>query len=134
MTMHATIYGRAAFAPRQHQTKNGNDMTSCRVAVDLTGRDASDEQTLWVDVLSFGNQAEVLARIGKGDTLSAMGRLTKGTYTAKDGTERESWTLLADAVLTAKSGRPGGNRKRTKRPQATAFDSNSPAFAGESRQ
>jgi len=113
MSMTAVIYGRAAFDPREHQTKTGQPMTTCRLAVDVTGRDSSDEQTIWIDVLGFGRAAEDLARVEKGSMVSAMGRATKGSYTAKDGTERENWTLLADAVLTARAGRPGARKTGT---------------------
>lgn len=119
MSMHSTIYGRLAFDPRQTTTRTGKDMSSCRVAVDVTGRDESDQQTLWVDVLAFGQHAEQLAKLAKGDMISAMGRCTRGTYQAKDGTERESWTLLADAIVTARSGRPGGRAKATQQPSTT---------------
>jgi single-strand DNA-binding protein len=111
--MHATIYGRAAFDPRQHQTKAGQPMTTCRLAVDVTGRDESDPQTMWIDVLGFGRAAEDLARVEKGAMVSAMGRVTKGSYTAKDGETRETWALLADAVLTARAGRPGARKTST---------------------
>jgi single-strand DNA-binding protein len=113
MTMTATIYGRLAFDPRQHTTRSGTDMATARVAVDVTGRDATDEQTWWVDVLTFGAQCEQLMKLGKGDMVSAMGRCTRGTYTPAGGETRESWTLLADAIVTARSGRPGQRRRQT---------------------
>jgi len=122
MSMQATVYGRAAFEPRQHQTKAGKPMASARLAVDVTGKD-DEQQTLWLDVLAFGRAADDLARVEKGGMVSAMGRVTRGTYTAKDGTERESWTLLADAVITARSGRPGQRRQPQQRAPAPApFD------------
>jgi single-strand DNA-binding protein len=110
MTMTATVYGRCAFDPRQHITQTGKPMTTARLAVDVTGRDESDQQTMWVDVLAFGRSADDLSRAEKGQHVSAMGKVTRGTYTTKDGTEREQWTLLADGVVTARSGRPGGRK------------------------
>ncbi len=110
MSMTASIHGRAAFDPKQRTTKTGNPMTSCRLAVDVTGRDADDE-TLWLDVLAFGQQAETLARVTKGENLSAIGKVTRGQYTNKAGETRESWTMLADAVLTLRSARPGQRRQ-----------------------
>jgi single-strand DNA-binding protein len=131
MTMTATVYGRAAFEPRQHTTKSGNAMTSIRLAVDVTGRDESDAQTFWVDVLGFGRAADDLAAVAKGAMVSAMGKLTRGTYTGKDGTERESWSLLADSVLSARSGRPGARPQgsRTDRPSDAANRANAAAQA-----
>jgi len=111
MTIHATIYGRCAFDPCQHTTKGGKDMTTVRLAVDATGRD-DEQMTIWFDVLAFGRNAEALAAVEKGQMVSAMGRVTKSVYRAQDGTEREQLTLLADAIVTARSGRPGGKRKQ----------------------
>ncbi len=141
MSMHATIYGRAAFEPKERTTRNGNAMTSCRLAVDVTGKDQGDQETLWIDVLAFGQHAETLAKLGKGDMISAMGRCTRGQYTTQAGETRESWALLADAIVTARSGRPGqrkanqaeaptqaANRASVKMQAPTDFDDDIPPF------
>ena len=52
----ASITGRAAFDPRQIQTKSGKAMTSIRLACD-----GGDGHTLWIDLLTFGANAEWLA-------------------------------------------------------------------------
>ncbi len=111
MSMHATVYGRCAFDPRQHTTRANKPMTTCRLAVDATGHNADEQQTLWFDVLAFGRNAESLADVSKGQMVSAMGKVTRSVYTAKTGEEREQLTLLADAIVTARSGRPGGRRQ-----------------------
>jgi single-strand DNA-binding protein len=108
----ANIYGRLAADPTERTAKSGNPMATASIAVDVAGRD-SEPTTLWVGILAFGVQAEALLRASKGEMLAAMGRLTRGSYTAKDGTERERWTLIADSVVTAKSARPGARRKDT---------------------
>lgn len=112
MTMHATIYGRAAFDARQHTTKTGKPMTTLRLAVDVTNRDALEQETLWVDALAFGRAADDLARVEKGQMVSAMGRVTRGQYTSKEGEVRERWSLLTETVITARSGRPGQRRSQ----------------------
>jgi single-strand DNA-binding protein len=126
MSMHATVYGRAACEPRQHTTKTGKDMATCRLAVDATGYGAEVQQTLWVDVLAFGRNAEALSRVEKGQMVSAMGKVTLSHYTAKDGTDREQFSLLADSIVTARSGRPGGHKPKgnyQRRPEGEApFD------------
>ena len=130
MSMHATIYGRAAFDARQHITKTGNPMTTLRLAVDVTNRDALEPETVWFNALAFGRAAEDLARVEKGQMVSAMGKVTRGQYTTQEGEVRESWSLLADAVITARSGRPGQRRRQDPRtppqgppdPQAPDFD------------
>lgn len=106
----ASIHGRIGQDPATSQTKTGKAMTRCSIAVDVTGHNASDEESVWVSVMAFNRVADDLARAEKGQTLSAMGRLTRSRYIGKDGTERESWSLLADAVVSVKSARPPGRK------------------------
>ena len=94
--------------PVASETKTGKPMVRATIAVDVTGFGAEAQETLWISVLAFGSIAEPLRHASKGETLTAMGKLTRGRYSTPDGQERESWTLLADAVLTAKSARPSG--------------------------
>ncbi len=117
----ASIHGRIGQDPVTSQTKTGKPMCRCSVAVDVTGHNASDEESVWVSVMAFNRVADDLARSRKGESLSAMGKLTRSHYIGKDGTERESWSLLADAVITTKSARPPG-RKAAPRVSAVDFD------------
>jgi single-strand DNA-binding protein len=104
--MQATIYGRLAFDPRAVTTRSGTPMTSARVAVDVTAKDAQDPQTLWIDLLAFGAQSEALGQLAKGDMVSAIGRLTRGTYTTRGGETREQYTVIADSLISARTCRP----------------------------
>lgn len=99
MSMRASIDGRLAFDPDQRLTKSGKTMTRARVAVTVSKPGADPEETLWLDLLAFGPQAERLAGLEKGQIVSAMGPLTRERYTARDGTERESWALIADGLM-----------------------------------
>jgi len=128
--MNASIHGRVAFEPRQHTTKNGKPMTTARLAVDVTGN--GEQETLWLDVLAFGSNAETLARVAKGESVSAIGRVTRGQYTASNGETRESWSMLADSVLTLRSARPGQRRQPSngQRP-ARQPDLQAPEFSDE---
>jgi single-strand DNA-binding protein len=76
--------------------------------MDVTGKDA--EQTLWLDAHGIERAADDLARVEKGRMISAMGRVTRGTFAGKDGPEPEFWTRPADAIITARSRRPGQRR------------------------
>ncbi len=137
MTATASIHGRVAFEPRQHTTRNGEPMTTVRLAVDVTGRaDSEDEkQTWWIDVLAFGRNAETLARVEKGQSVSAMGTVTRSIYTPQNGEPRDSWSLLADSVLTVRSARPGGKRSQQRPAQQRASQQfQQPAFNADIAQ
>jgi single-strand DNA-binding protein len=111
MTIYASIHGRAGQDPTRSTTQNGKDMTRLSIVADVAGWNAEDDESLWVSVLAFGRAAEDLARAGKGQMVTAQGKLTRGHYTGKDGAERESWTLTADAVLVAASAKPTGKAR-----------------------
>ena len=113
----ASIHGRLGQDPVTSQTQTGKPTTRCSIVVDVTSHNATDEESVWVGVMAFNRVADDLARAEKGQMLSAMGRLTRSRYIAKDGSPRESWSLLVDGVVTVKSARPPG-RKATPRSSA----------------
>jgi single-strand DNA-binding protein len=112
MSIYASIHGRLGADPTATTTKTGKDMTRASIAVDVTPYNAEDTESLWVGLLAFGSVAEDLQRAEKGQMVTAQGRMTRGHYAAKDGSQRESWTMIADAVVTARSARPTGKRRQ----------------------
>ncbi|WP_295402571.1 single-stranded DNA-binding protein [uncultured Thiocystis sp.] len=108
MTIIASVYGRLAFAPTERTTKAGKPMGTARLAVEA-GSNAETQETWWIDLLAFGTNAESLLVLAKGQMVSAVGKLTKGRYTTKDGEEREQFTLLADTLVSARTARPKAN-------------------------
>ena len=116
----SNLYGRLGADPVARLTKNGHAMATVSVAVDVTAWQAEEPATLWVSILCFGAQAEVLLRASKGDMIVAIGKLTRREYTHPEtGEVRENWTLVADSVVTVTSARPAG-RRQTKRKQGEA--------------
>ncbi len=114
----ASIYGRLGRQPENRQTKTGNAMTTCSIAVDATpSNHAGDQETIWFQVLAFGRAGETLDRHSKGDLVSLSGRITQSRWAGSDGDERVSMTIVADAVISARSVRPGGGRKANSTPQ-----------------
>ncbi len=109
MTMIASVHGRLTADPVRRTTKAGKDMTTVTVAIDVTGN-SEEQQTLFVGLLAFNRAADDLARAAKGETCTAMGKVTRSIYTPAGGEPRESWSLLADSVLVSKSARPSGRK------------------------
>ena len=105
-----SIYGRLGRDPKMTLTKTGQPMCTASIAVDV-GK-APGEETLWISVLAFGQWAEALQCHSQGDMLGAMGKLTRSHYTGKDGAERESWSLMADALHSSRTVRPQGGKRR----------------------
>ncbi len=131
----ASIYGRAGRDPQTSQTKTEKLMCSLPLAVDIARE--REEGTLWISVLAFGRLAEALQRHTQGDLIAAMGKLSRSSYTTGDGTIKESWTLVADSICSAKTVRPGGGKGKRKvadakpgqrRPSKRLFDK---VFSGD---
>ncbi|WP_295448844.1 single-stranded DNA-binding protein [uncultured Thiodictyon sp.] len=102
----ASLSGRLGKDPRAIETKTGTPMVSVSVAVDVSSY--KGESTVWVSVTAFGKYAEILGTHIKGDTIAASGRLEMSHWTPEDGVERESWTLIADHIHSARTVRQGG--------------------------
>ncbi len=119
----ASVYGRLGADPVERETKNGKAMVTVSLAVSA-GRPDADEETQWFNLIAFGRAAKDLARHAKGDLVGCMGIVTKNRYTTRDGQERESWSVNVDAVVSARTVRPSGGRKRA--------DAAKPAPAGAS--
>lgn len=96
--------------PKAVNTKTGTPMTVATLAVDAGEADAPP---LWLGVVAFGKLADELLRHRKGDTLSASGRLQVRHWTDSDGTQREQWQVVADALVSARTVRPGTRQRRT---------------------
>ncbi len=107
----ASIYGRLGADPVERETRNGKAMVTVSLAVSA-GRPDADEETVWFSLAAFGRAAETLARHAKGDLLAAMGPLHRTRFTGRDGQERQAWSLTAESIVSARTVRPGGGRKR----------------------
>ena len=105
------LHGRLGADPVERQTKNGKAMVTATVAVDAA-RHGADADTAWFNLVAFGRAAKDLMRHQKGDLVACMGALTKNRYTAHDGQEREGWSLNVESIVSARTVRPSGGRKR----------------------
>ena len=111
-----SIYGRLGADPIERQTKNGGTMATANLAANA-GRDG--DETQWFNLVAFGKPGESLMRHAKGDLLAAMGPLYKSRYSS-NGTEKESWSLTAESIVSAQSVRPGGKKKKEPTPEPAA--------------
>jgi single-strand DNA-binding protein len=100
MSMIAGIHGRVARDGELRESKSGKPW--CRVSVVCEAgadRKSGEALTQWVTVVAFGRQAEELAKVEKGQTLSAVGRVELNRWTRKDGQEHEGLNLIATVFL-----------------------------------
>ncbi len=108
----ASIYGRLGADPVERETRNGKAMVTASLAVNA-GRPDADEETVWISLAAFGRAGKALARHTKGDLIAAMGTLYRNRFTGRGGVEREGWSVIAEAIVSARTVRPSCGRKRT---------------------
>ncbi len=114
----AALHGRLGADPIERETRNGKQMATATIAVNAARPDA-DPDTEWFSVIAFGHAAKDLLRHAKGDLCAIMGALQRTRYTGRDGQEREGWSLTAESIVSARTVRPSGGRKRAETAKAT---------------
>ena len=114
----ALISGSIVSDPRSGISKSGTEWSNCVVRCPCgQNRETGDAESAFVQVACFGSEAGKLARLTKGDSVSASGALKPSEYQAKDGTTRHGLSLTATGILTvyqvkAKRGDSEGKAKR----------------------
>lgn len=93
----ATVTGNVGRIPEVRMTKTGKQMANFSVA--STAKSGTGEQTTWIDVAVFDEQADIVAEsLQPGDRVVIKGNLQLEQYTKKDGTTGTSLRLLANEV------------------------------------
>jgi single-strand DNA-binding protein len=109
MSAQIAAYGRLGADPVQRQSQSGNPWATASLAVQIGEGDDAPPQ--WFQLVAFGRVAETLARHVKGDLVSVAGRLQLNRWRDREGTDHERLQIVADAVLSARSVRPGGKKR-----------------------
>lgn len=106
MSTQLAAWGRLGSDPKAIDTKSGKPMTVASLAADV-----GDEQApWWLDVVTFGKEAETLAKHAKGECISVAGRVQRRKWTDNAGAEREQLQVIADSLVSARTVRPGGGK------------------------
>ena len=118
MSFQAAIHGRLGQDPREITTKTGTTMAVASIAVTVDTRN-EEQETEWFGLVAFGKVAEDLLRHKRGDMLSAAGRVQINTWATDGGEQRRQFQIVADSLVSARTVRPGGGRRRSQGKDAT---------------
>lgn len=116
----ACANGRLGRDPESRQTKAGNTMAVLNLAVDDDGDD-----TTWLKVLAFNDQAVRAATMAKGSRCYVEGALKLEQWTSQAGEHRAGLTLLARLVQPM--GQIGRQRPKPPRARQVAASDDLPA-------
>jgi len=106
-----SVYGRLGADHVERTTASGKTMVTGTLAVNVA-RPGTDPATEWFGLAAFGKVGEVLARHAKGELVAVMGALHRRSWTDCDGNERARWSLTVESILSARTVRPSGGKRR----------------------
>jgi single-strand DNA-binding protein len=106
------LIGNLTKDPELRYTPQGTPVASFRIAVNSRFKqsDESREETLFIDVVTFGKQAETCSQyLSKGKTVLAEGRLQERRWES-EGQQRSKFEVIAQTVrfLSKKGGEGQG--------------------------
>ena len=94
------LIGRTTADPELRSTAGGTSVCTFRLAVNTPPRDGKEQPAMFVDVVSFGTQAEAIAtHVAKGRQVGVSGRLSYRQWEAEDGSPRSKHEVIANQVL-----------------------------------
>ena len=118
MSAQVAAYGRLGADPQARTAQSGKAWATASLAVDLGAGDDQEAPPQWFGIVAFGRVAETLCRHSKGDLVGVSGRLQRNSWTDKQGNEREQLQVIADAIVSARTVRPGGGRRQARESEA----------------
>lgn len=108
MLNHIVLMGRLTRDPELRRTGSGVAVASFTLAVDrdYSGRDGSEREADFVDIVAWRNTAEFVSKyFSKGRMAVVSGRLQIRSWTDKDGNKRRTAEVVADSVYFGDSKR-----------------------------
>lgn len=128
MLNHIVLMGRLTRDPELRRTGSGVAVASFTLAVDrdYSGRDGSEREADFVDIVAWRNTAEFVSKyFSKGRMAVVSGRLQIRDWQDKEGNRRRSAEVVAQSVYFGDSKRPDDGPERFSGEAAV-----SPAYPG----
>lgn len=94
-----SLIGRLTADPELRTTNGGTPVCTARLAVNRARKDGQDQGAVFIDVVSFGRQAEAVAEhLAKGRQVAVTGRLEYRQWEAADGSPRSRHEVIANQI------------------------------------
>lgn len=94
------ISGKLIADPKSGQSSNGKAWCRALVSCPTHASKESDSDYLIVSLIAFGDEAEKLCRLGKGDSISATGSTKINQWQNKDGETKSTLDIVVNHLLT----------------------------------
>jgi single-stranded DNA-binding protein len=96
----SNIYGKVMNPSRNLQTKTGKPMVKFTLVADVTRYGENNPQSLFINVVGFGQMAERMKGLIKGDQVVVMGKLTTKKWIDKADNEKMDYQVIADSLMS----------------------------------
>ena len=94
------LAGTIASQPKSGISASGTKWANCVIRCPVGQNKEGEAETAFVSLACFGSDADALAKLDKGDPVTAQGQIKPTVYT-KDGEERHGLSMTAGHLLTA---------------------------------
>jgi single-stranded DNA-binding protein len=124
------LAGTIASTPKSGTSASGTRWSNCVIRCPVGQNKDGEAETAFVSLACFGSDADALAKLDKGDPITAQGHIKPSTYT-KDGQERHGLSMMAAHLLTSymvkkkrgdQSSQPSGNQTKGRGHQGHGSD------------
>lgn len=107
------LVGRLTHDPELRYTQSGLPVCTFAIAVDRRKRDDGTNETDFIRVVTWRKIAETCSQyLSKGRLVAVHGRIQTGSYTARDGTTRKTFEVMANSVKFLGANGSNGSGKR----------------------
>lgn len=94
-----TVTGRLTADPELRYSNDGSPFATFSLAINRPPRGGEEQPAVFIDVVSFGNQAEAIAtHLTKGRKVAVQARLDMDRWTGDDSRNRTKHKLVANDV------------------------------------
>jgi single-stranded DNA-binding protein len=117
--MRCVVSGSLSKQPIEKTSKSGNSYLLVKIV------EKNGEKKRWISAFIFDEAAcEEVRRLGDGDPLAVAGEVEADVYTPDGGEPRINWTIVVDALISARR-KPKSERETAPKRQrgATTFGS-----------
>ena len=95
------LAGTIASTPKSGTSASGTKWANCVIRCSVGTNKEGEAETAFVSLACIGSDADALARLDKGDNITAQGAIKPSVYTGKDGQEKHGLSMTAGHLLTA---------------------------------
>ena len=99
MTIRALCTGTLYGDPESRTGASGKGYTRAKLRADVS----KDEPAVWVSLIAFGSQADTLAYLKAGDSVSVSGKCKLTAWTDKQGNPQPGVDLVVDELISLKA-------------------------------